>query len=410
LKSNKLKLLTTKIGSGITPRGGSSVYVNKGTYLIRSQNVYNDQFQKNGLVRIDGHTAQKMKGVEVKENDVLINITGDSVARAFIISKQHLPARVNQHVSIIRTNSELNPYFLYYFLIDRDTQNYLLQIAGGGGTRNALTKEMLENLEITYPDIKSQNEIVRKLNRLKDLIEITRNQNSILDEISQTVFKSWFINFDGQTKFVNSDLGEIPKNWQIEKLGNHATIKGRIGWKGLKVSEYTSEGPHIITGPQILKDGRIDWDECAKVTQERYEESPEIKLKKYDILLTKDGTIGKLGYLFDLPYNTTVATGIFVIRSNSNIINQLILLYYFKSEIFRKLVASRIEGSVIPHLYQRDITEFEIVLPPLELVRKFSHYVETLIEKIYYNLKLISKLEVALNSIRPKLISGEIKA
>lgn len=95
------------------------------------------------------------------------------------------------------------------------------------------------------------------------------------------------------TKWQNTEIGKIPDEWNIDKLENHLIIKGRIGWKGLKTSEYMENGPYIVGGLQI-KDGGIDWGECSHITEERFYESPEIILRDEDILMTKDGTIGRV--------------------------------------------------------------------------------------------------------------------
>lgn len=95
------------------------------------------------------------------------------------------------------------------------------------------------------------------------------------------------------SEWKETEFGNIPNHWDCDKLENHLIIKGRIGWKGLKVSEYVENGPCIIGGLQIKELG-IAWEECAHITNERYDESPEIMLKENDILMTKDGTIGKL--------------------------------------------------------------------------------------------------------------------
>ena len=108
----------TKIGSGATPRGGKDVYLQDSPYsLIRSQNVYNDGFRRDGLAFIGEHHADELRNVEVFEDDVLLNITGDSVARICKVAPDVLPARVNQHVAIIRPDSvNLDPGYLRYYL------------------------------------------------------------------------------------------------------------------------------------------------------------------------------------------------------------------------------------------------------------------------------------------------------
>ena len=137
----QLGTVCKKIGSGMTPRGGSAVYRDKGPCtLIRSQNIHNDGFHRDGLVFIDEQLAAGLNNVEVRLHDVLLNITGDSVARCCQVRPDVLPARVNQHVAIIRPDPEvLQPKFLRYALVEPRTQGRLLSWAGAGGTRNALT-------------------------------------------------------------------------------------------------------------------------------------------------------------------------------------------------------------------------------------------------------------------------------
>ncbi len=144
-----------KIGSGATPTGGKESYLPYGPVkLVRSQNVYNHGFSKNGLAFISNAQASKLDGVSVEEKDILLNITGDSVARVCLAPKDALPARVNQHVAIIRPiPEEFDARFLRYFLISPRQQSLLLGLAAAGATRNALTKVMIENLEVPKPSL-----------------------------------------------------------------------------------------------------------------------------------------------------------------------------------------------------------------------------------------------------------------
>ena len=168
-----------KIGSGATPRGGKDVYLEEGSYtLIRSQNVYNAGFHRDGLVFISESHADALQNVEVIEEDVLLNITGDSVARVCQVATDVLPARVNQHVAIIRPDSDsLDAGYLRYYLASPEMQTLLLSWAGSGGTRNALTKVMIESLEIPLPPLPEQRAIAHVLGTLDDKIELNRRMN-----------------------------------------------------------------------------------------------------------------------------------------------------------------------------------------------------------------------------------------
>ena len=158
----------SKIGSGATPRGGSSVYLEEGEIaLVRSQNVYNDGFHRDGLVYLTEQHADELSNVELAENDILLNITGDSVARSCQVPLTILPARVNQHVAIIRTDpTVLWPGFLRYYLVSPAMQAEMLSLAGAGATRNALTKGMVESFQVFAPvDVAEQRAIAHILGR-----------------------------------------------------------------------------------------------------------------------------------------------------------------------------------------------------------------------------------------------------
>lgn len=244
----------TKIGSGATPRGGGKVYLERGKVaLIRSQNVYNDGFHRDGLVYLSEPHSTGLANVQVEEYDVLLNITGDSVARSCQVASDVLPARVNQHVAIIRPDpTVLWPRFLHYRLVSPSMQHEMLTLAGVGGTRNALTKGMIEQFEISAPiDVEEQRAIAHILSTLDDKIELNRRMNETLEAIVQAIFKSWFVDFlpvrakaSGEPpesicrrlgltpdllalfpdRLVDSELGEIPEGWNVGKIDNEFDI------------------------------------------------------------------------------------------------------------------------------------------------------------------------------------------
>ena len=146
----ELKDLTSKIGSGATPRGGSEVYVNAGPALIRSQNIYDHDFQWAGLARLTDKSATELRNVEVVHNDVLLNITGDSILRTCVVDPAVLPARVNQHVAIIRANKGIPPHYLHLYLVQSSMKSSLMGLSAGA-TRHAITKGHLESIDMVRP-------------------------------------------------------------------------------------------------------------------------------------------------------------------------------------------------------------------------------------------------------------------
>ena len=182
--------------------------------------------------------------------------------------------------------------------------------------------------------------------------------------------------------------------YKTEKLGKFLYIKGRIGWKGLKKNEYLEHSEYkIINGESLTKNG-IDWDKAGYISKERYDESPEIMLQNDDILISKDGTIGKLGFVENLSSKATVASGIFVLRNlNTNLISTRFIYNYLSSSYFSNFIISRTEGSVIPHLYQKDFVELDFPLPSLEKQEKIVRILDTISLKIELNNAINNNLE-----------------
>lgn len=181
----KLGDICSKIGSGATPRGGKDSYKDSGMAIIRSQNVFDWSFSSSGLAFIDDDQAEALSSVEVKHGDVLLNITGDSVARACIVPSEFLPARVNQHVAIIRANDKANNLFLLAWL--QANKGILLKLASSGATRNALTKRMLENLDVNLPPIDVQNKVAAFIDSIQAKITLNTKLNGYLEEQCEAV-------------------------------------------------------------------------------------------------------------------------------------------------------------------------------------------------------------------------------
>ena len=189
-----LKSITTKIGSGATPTGGKTAYKATGISLIRSMNVYDFSFKWKDLAFIDNAQASKLNNVEVMSKDVLFNITGASVCRCSIVPDELLPARVNQHVAIIRAKTEfLNPIFLNHLLVSNSVKTNLLGVgSGGGAVMEAITKDQLEQFEIIVPPIKIQNGFEQKINNVFGQKDIDLKSIETTDNLFQTLIQKAF--------------------------------------------------------------------------------------------------------------------------------------------------------------------------------------------------------------------------
>jgi type I restriction enzyme S subunit len=158
--------------------------------------VYNEHFDRGGLVYLLPEHAEQLQNVEVQSGDILLNITGDSVARVCQVPDDVLPARVNQHVAIIRPDPDkVHPRFLRYFLASPQMQSHMLGMAAAGATRNALTKGMIEGFSLPHISRDDQGSIASVLGALEDKIDLNTQINDTLDDLSQAIFKDWFVDF-----------------------------------------------------------------------------------------------------------------------------------------------------------------------------------------------------------------------
>ena len=187
-----LKDITSKIGSGATPKGGNASYKNEGISLIRSMNVHNGYFDYKGLAHIDGEQASLLDNVNIESNDVLLNITGASVARCCVVPDDILPARVNQHVCILRCKDDILPMFLNAVLISDQYQAKLWNIAEAGATRQALSKEKIETFQIILPPISLQKQFANFVDLIdKSKLTIQKSMDN-LQELRDSLLQEYF--------------------------------------------------------------------------------------------------------------------------------------------------------------------------------------------------------------------------
>lgn len=189
-----LRDITTKIGSGATPKGGRESYPNAGVSLIRSMNVYDGQFLYKDLAHLTDEQATQLNGVTVEAEDVLVNITGASVARSCVVPKDVLPARVNQHVAIVRCNRKLlNPIFTNKMFINNEFKKALLSIGeSGGATRQAITKKQLEELSVVVPPLSIQNEFFTFSERVDQQKQTAQQSLEKLELMKKALMQEYF--------------------------------------------------------------------------------------------------------------------------------------------------------------------------------------------------------------------------
>lgn len=187
-----------------------------------------------------------------------------------------------------------------------------------------------------------------------------------------------------------SDL--VNTSWPETTIKSSSYLKGRIGWQGLRASEFTDDGPYLITGTDF-HDGKIDWSSCYHVTEERFREGAYIHVRNGDLLITKDGTIGKVAYVTDCPDKAVLNSGIFLLRCIDGTYDHRFLYHLLNSPVFEKFLRLNLAGSTINHLYQNVFERFQFPIPDIKLQHRIAEILSTLDEAIEQTEALIAKMQ-----------------
>ena len=417
----------TKLGSGATPRGGKKVYLASGPYaLIRSQNVLNDGFRTDGIAYIGSEHASALQNVEVAEGDVLLNITGDSVARVCQVHPDVLPARVNQHVAIIRPDpAKLDPLFLRYFLVSPKMQSELLSLASSGGTRNALTKAMIQSLLVAAPrDVDQQRAIADILGALDDKIELNRRMNGTLEAMARALFKSWFVDFEPvrattigrnsavsqygrdlfPSRLVDSNIGPVPEGWNVSEIGKEVAAVGGAT-PSTKVDAYWNGGRHAWATPKDLSNltAPVLLDTAKKVTDAGLAKIGSGLLPSGTVLMSSRAPIGYLA-IADTP--VAINQGFIAMVCEKRLPNLYVLCWCRENLRYIKNIAG---GSTFAEISKKVFRPIPVLVPPPRLLQSFVQIAGPLYARIVSNLKQAENLAAIRDGLLPKLISGELR-
>ena len=403
----KLKNACSKIGSGSTPKGGASVYIDEGTSLIRSQNVYNLSFSYKGLAYINEEAAQKLRGVTIKKNDILINITGDSVARTCIVPDDVIPARVNQHVAIIRPNNKiLNPFYLSYYLASPFMQATMLNHAvGKGASRNAMTKEMIGNYLVPQPCIFIQEKIVGILKNYDNLIENNHKRIKLLEQMAENLYKEWFVRFRfpgyEDVEFENG----IPKGWEILRANQLFDIT--IGkTPDRKIFEYFSNIPECnypwISISDMRSASTFVFKTKEYLTFNAVNKCNVKIIPKNTVLVSFKLTVGQVAITTsDMCTNEAIAH----FTTDNTTMREYIYLYLKKFQYSDLGNTSSIGTAVNSKI----IKNMKIILPSSELLNQFHDYVYSIFEEIRLLNETNSNLTKQRDMLLPRLMSGKLE-
>ena len=414
MKEIRLKKITNKIGSGATPTGGKSAYKEEGISLIRSLNVYDYSFSYENLAYIDEVQAKKLSNVEIHENDILLNITGASVGRCCKVPRQIIPARVNQHVSIVRVdNNCANVDYILYYIDSPHNKLRLLHIAQGGATREALTKEAIENFIVELPDNNAQDFIANILSSYDNLIENNNRRIAILEEMAQRLYREWFVHFrfpgHENVKMVESKLGLIPENWHNFKIENIVSFNRGKSYRSSEIN--VEDGVPFINLKNIRAYGGFNKG-GTKLFDGIYKESH--KVRPGDIVMAvTDMTqerrlVGQVARVPNMKSDYAIISmdliKLIPFQAQNSVYVYSLLRY---SNLSRK-IAGFANGANVLHLDPELVLQQDFIMPDDDTIKRFTSLVESLYNSVDICEEKNETLRKTRDHLLPRLISGDI--
>lgn len=287
-------------------------------------------------------------------------------------------------LAILKPNKEmLNNQFLYYLLnIKRAITAVIL--SGSFSTQINVGMREMEKLKIMLPSVREQESIVFYLNskcgEIDKVISTQEKRIALLQELKQSIITHAVtkgLNPDVKMKDSGIDwIGEVPEHWSSYRIKYNTFLKGRIGWQGLKASEFLDEGYCLITGTDFDNNGGVNWDSCYRISKERFFEDKLLHVKEGDILITKDGTVGKLALIKQLPEPASLNSHLLIVRQISNLVNNVFLYYCLLCSIFKEFTKYHQTGSIMNSISQDLFGYFKCFVPPLTEQQEIASYLD----------------------------------
>ena len=375
-----------------------------GQYRVYGQeNVYNHDFGLGDRYLSKEH-FNRLNSCEIIPGDFVMSTMG-TIGKCAIVPDSIRCGIMDSHLIRLRIDGKkINPNYLlqlfsdqYHYLSDQTARLAV------GGIMDGLSVGIVSNISVIYPEnLDEQNEIVSVLSDMDEAIsnlqKLIRKKKDIRQGTMQMLVTG------------KKRLDGFSGDWVKINLAKNSRLKARIGWQGLTTAEYLDEGySYLITGTDF-KDGHINWSGCHYVDYDRYAQDPNIQVSNGDLLLTKDGTIGKVAYISDLDRPATLNSGVFAVKPITNAYTAHFMFYVLESSVFKQFLQQLSAGSTINHLYQKDLVKFDLYVPPTtEEQETITGILFDMDLDIYKLEEKLSKYQKIKQGMMEELLTGKVR-
>lgn len=375
-----------------------------GLYRVYGQeNVYEHDFNLGDRYLTRDH-FNRLNSCEILPGDFVMSTMG-TIGKCAIVPPSIQRGIMDSHLIRLRfDDKKIRPDYMlqlfsdqYHYLSDQTARLAV------GGIMDGLSVGIVSRLNVVYPEsLEEQQKIIRTLSEvdclITDLQKLIRKKKDIRQGTMQMLVT-------GKTR-----LDGYSGDWVKINLAKNSKLKARIGWQGLTTAEYLDEGySFLITGTDF-DDGRINWNGCHFVNYDRYVQDPNIQVTNGDLLLTKDGTIGKVAFVTDLKRPATLNSGVFLVKPTTGAYTAHFMFYVLESSVFKEFLQQLSAGSTINHLYQKDLVKFDLYVPPTkeeqEAIAAILFDMDSDIHKLEAKLEKYQKVK---QGMMEELLTGKVR-
>ncbi|MBS0468199.1 MAG: restriction endonuclease subunit S [Proteobacteria bacterium] len=413
----KLGNLVVKVGSGVTPKGGSESYLASGVPLIRSQNVQRGSLSLSDVAYISADQHQRMANSALRPLDVLLNITGASIGRCAVLPEDFGEGNVNQHVCIIRPADSLLPGFLSQYLNSQFGQGQINKLQAGGN-REGLNYQQIRGFSIGLPPLLEQQKIAAVLTAVDDKLDVIARQIEATQTLKRGLMQTLFSrgvgtqDADGRwvphAEFKDSELGEIPATWVPTTLGavcDGALQTGPFGSQ-LHADEYQDEGVPVLM-PKDLVGCRAKLATAARISPTRAEELSKHKVVAGDLLFSRRGDVARFALIDEESEGALCGTGCLKARPSATH-SSAFLAQLLQLDVVRAWLEQNAVGQTMPNMNTGILSSLPLVVP---VDRREQDEIARILDSIDSKLQVLavkqSHFAKLKRGLMQKLLTGE---
>ena len=384
-------------------------FVSEGIPFINADSISAGYLDLNKSNFITEEKFATIKKGRLQDRDIIFTTRGNGVGKTAYFYNVHSTGLINAQLLIVRANiSFIDSRFLYYLFKSQYFQATLRNYVSGSAQPQIPIQD-LRKIKVSYPPLSIQNKIASILSAYDDLIENNTRRIKILETMAQTIYQEWFVKFrfpgHEQVIMFESDLGLIPEGWEVKELSD---VCVRIT-DGSHWSPKSVDDGYPMASVKDMHAWGLKIESCRKISPEDYEKlvRNDCKPLKNDILVAKDGSYLKHIFVTDKETDLVILSSIALLRPNDKILPHILSLYLLQPSI-KSRMANYVSGAALPRIILKSFRKFQVLVPPINLQKKFYKIAEPMIADCYCLISKNDNLRKTRDLLLPKLISGQI--